>query len=75
MRSFTGHDQLIRTGLQANAYTIWGRKTEDKRLSVASMQAYSRVLHEVHRSLQDPTRCKQDSLLAACKFLALYEVG
>lgn len=75
MRSYTGSDQLIRTGLQANAYTIWGRKTDDKRLSVASMQAYSMVLQEVHRCLQDPEKCKQDSLLAACKFLALYEVG
>jgi hypothetical protein len=75
MRNFTGSDQLIRTGLQANAYTVWSRKTDDKRLSVASMQAYSMVLHEVHRCLQDPTKCKQDSLLAACKFLGLYEVS
>ena len=74
MRNFAESDQLIRTGLRANAYTVWGRRTEDKRLSVASMQAYSIVLNEVHRCLQDPAKQKQDSLLAACKFLGLYEV-
>jgi hypothetical protein len=74
MRDYCASDMLIRTGLQANAYATWGKRTADKRLSVASMQAYSMVLQEVHRCLQDPEKRKQDRLLAACKFLALYEV-
>jgi hypothetical protein len=74
MRDYCASDVLIRTGLQANAYSIFGKRTGDKRLSVTSMQAYSMVLHEVHRCLEDPERRTQDSLLAACKLLALYEV-
>jgi hypothetical protein len=74
MRDYSNSDLLIRTGIQANAYTVFGRDRGDKRLSIASMQAYSLVLQEVHRCLQDPDKCRQDSLLAACKFLALYEV-
>jgi hypothetical protein len=75
MRDHCAADAMIRTGMQANAYSMFGKKSDDKRLSVASMQAYSMVLHEVHRCLQDPDRRTNDSVLAACKLLALYEVG
>ena len=75
MRDFCCSDLLIKTGLQANAYSTVGKKTTEKRLSVAGMQAYALALKEVNRRLEHGEKRKKDSLLAACKLLAIYEVS
>ena len=75
IRDQCAEDRLIRLGLLAVAYGSVGRRNDERRFAVAGMQAYSAALKEVNQSLQHSEKRKADSVLAACKLLALYEVS
>lgn len=67
-------DRLIKTGMQALTSAAMGRTHDDQRMANTALQAYSKALYTVNQSLQHPEKCKSDSVLAACKLLATYEV-
>jgi hypothetical protein len=75
IRDQCAEDRLIRLALLAVAYGSVGRRNDERRFAVAGMQAYSAALQGVNQALQHPERRKTDSVLAACKLLALYEVS
>lgn len=75
IRDLCATDVLIKTAMQANAYSTTGKRKAEKRLDVAGMQAYSLALQEVHNNLKDIRKMKSDTVLAGCKLLALYEVS
>lgn len=68
-------ESLVKTSLLAVCLVSLGRRTGEQSFIVAGVEAYCRALRETNRLLQSSENWGQDSLLAACKFLALYEVS
>lgn len=63
----------IKIGMRAPICAALGRLNDDPTMSIAGLQAYSRVLLSVNQLLQHPDLSKSDSHLAVRKLLAVYE--
>ena len=74
MRAKWRDDRLVATGMVALVCAALGRLNDDQRLSTAGLQAYSRALSNINKSLQYPQLSKTDGVLAACKALAIHEL-
>jgi hypothetical protein len=65
---------LAKTALLAAGLASLGRRKGERRFQLAAMEAYSKALIELNRLLHDSEKSKSDTVLAACKVMALFEV-
>lgn len=69
-----GEDTLVRLACNASFCACVGRIKGNDSLSYYGSQLYGQALRSIGRLLDDPTKCKNDNVLASCRLISLFEL-
>lgn len=67
-------DESVKLALQACALVLRSRATADPQFQQSAIRLYADALGRTNKALQDPETAQSDSVLAACRALANYEL-
>lgn len=74
VRQLAGTDRDVRNALQACALAGLGWLNNDRTLVVRAAWFYAQALKQTNVALQDPVAALDDSVLACCRLLVLFEM-